>query len=228
MMLSNERSSTLSFIEPNECPICKKAIKPVFLNAYLNVDQSSANIVFSCVACGQAFVKTIVDLEEPNPYVDDPYYEELFNETFLAPNPPLQISFTEYIINVSEAFVKIYNESNAAECAGLSEIAGVGYRKALEFLIKDYLISKFGSETAEKEKIERSLLSTCIKEYIDNPQLKIVAERAVWIGNDETHYTRKHKDKDVEDLKRLIDVTVRWIEMELMTKEANEKILPLH
>ena len=36
-------------------------------------------------------------------------------------------------------FLTIYNQSLSAEDNNLDQIAGIGYRKALEFLIKDYL-----------------------------------------------------------------------------------------
>ncbi|MGH9690457.1 MAG: hypothetical protein ACRD4C_05105 [Candidatus Acidiferrales bacterium] len=54
-------------------------------------------------------------------------------------------------------------------------------------------------------------------QYVKNEKVKAIAARAVWLGNDETHYTRKWEDKDLEDLKNLIQLTVHWIEMEKMT-----------
>jgi hypothetical protein len=47
-----------------------------------------------------------------------------------------------------------------------------------------------------------------------------VAKRAVWLGNDETHYERLWEGKTIEDLKRLIDLTVHWIAMEIDTEDA--------
>ena len=40
-----------------------------------------------------------------------------------------------------------------------------------------------------------------------------MAKRAAWLGNDETHYLRKWEGKDLDELKRLIELTIRWIEM---------------
>lgn len=71
----------------------------------------------------------------------------------------------------------------------MSQICGVGYRKALEFLIKDYLISGESGEE-RKEAIKNKFLGNCIQYDVVNEQIKIVAQRAVWLGNDETHYTR--------------------------------------
>ncbi|CAD6491876.1 MAG: hypothetical protein DIAAKJNI_00172 [Candidatus Argoarchaeum ethanivorans] len=95
------------------------------------------------------------------------------------------------------------------------EICGVGYRKALEFLIKDYLIS---IKPDEEENIKNRFLGRCIKEDIESTKLKQIAEKATWLGNDETHYIKKWKDKDLEDLKKLINITVHYIVMELQTK----------
>lgn len=55
---------------------------------------------------------------------------------------------------------------------------------------------------------------------IDNPQLKTAASRATWLGNDQTHYEQKYQDKDISDLKRLIDLSVHWISMIYLTDEA--------
>jgi hypothetical protein len=45
-----------------------------------------------------------------------------------------------------------------------------------------------------------------------------MAQRAVWLGNDETHYERRWEDKDIDDLKRLITLTVNWIHNDLLTE----------
>ena len=51
-----------------------------------------------------------------------------------------------------------------------------------------------------------------------------MAKGAVWIGNDETHYVRKWIDKDISDMKRLIDLTLYWMNFERMTEEYKEKM----
>jgi hypothetical protein len=47
-----------------------------------------------------------------------------------------------------------------------------------------------------------------------------MAERATWLGNDETHYIRKWEDKDLQDMKRLITLTTYWIMSDQLTKAA--------
>jgi len=100
---------------------------------------------------------------------------------------------------------------------GLDEIAGVGYRKALEFLIKDYCITE--NSDAEEE-IKTKPLMQVINSYMDEaPKVKSCATKAVWLGNDETHYVRKWKDKEIKDLKILINLTIHHIEAEIMTAQ---------
>lgn len=131
--------------------------------------------------------------------------------------------FSRVICEISPSFETIYNQAYHAEQVGLNQICGVGYRKALEFLIKDYLISG-ESDEERKEEIKNKFLSNCIQDNVANEQVKIVAQRAVWIGNDETHYTRIWQDKDVTHLKQLIDLTIRWIENEVETKQLLEEM----
>lgn len=127
----------------------------------------------------------------------------------------LNREFNNEVKNISSQFVIIYNQAYTAEQQNLLEICGVGYRKAIEYLIKDYTIK----ENPEKEdNIKRMQLSNVISTYVNDPKIKSVAKRATWLGNDETHYVRKWNGKDLRDLKVLIELTVHWIEMEILTK----------
>jgi hypothetical protein len=83
-------------------------------------------------------------------------------------------------------------------------------------VIKEYIIA---NNPSEKEIVEKKFLGNCISDYVNDERIKIVAKRAVWLGNDETHYIRKWEGKNLLDLKKLIDLTVHWIEMEFLTKD---------
>ena len=121
------------------------------------------------------------------------------------------------IETLSPAFAAIYGEAEEAELRGLALVCGPGYRKALEFLIKDYII-KLHPSCAEE--VKQMFLGKCIADFVTSDRIKQVASRAVWLGNDETHYLRKWEDKDLQDLKNLISLTVHWIEMEELTAET--------
>lgn len=140
-----------------------------------------------------------------------------FNKILPAPSPAREI-FSDIINEVSPTFDQIYNQALAAEQLGLDQICGVGYRKSLEFLIKDYLISNLESDD-DKDKIKEKRLGACIKMDVTSENIKNVAKRATWLGNDETHYVKKWENKEVGDLKGLIKLTIKWIETEIETKK---------
>ncbi|MBR3131117.1 DUF4145 domain-containing protein [Candidatus Saccharibacteria bacterium] len=128
--------------------------------------------------------------------------------------------FDTNLQKISPKFCEIYNEALIAEGKGLREICGIGYRKALEFLIKDYLIE---NNPSEKETIKKSYLGKCIKDYIDDPNIKTLAEKTAWLGNDETHFLRTYDDMDtVETMKRFINAILYFIETQLAIAEAGQ------
>lgn len=145
--------------------------------------------------------------------------EEDINQTVIYqyPEPPSTPStFEKGVAEISPMFVEIYNQAHRAELLGLNQLVGIGYRKALEFLIKDYCCLK---KPDSSEKIKKLSLGTCINNYVDDPRIQKMAERAAWLGNDETHYVRKFTDKDVSALICLIQLTRHWISMEYLTEE---------
>lgn len=133
---------------------------------------------------------------------------------------PEKRTFSDIISELSPNFCEIYNQAYIAEQTNLMQICGTGYRKSLEFLIKDYLISTLPAD--QHEAIKNKFLNNCIRDNISNINIKTVASRAVWLGNDETHYTRKWEDKDINDLKSIIELTLHWIESEIRTQKLLE------
>ena len=127
--------------------------------------------------------------------------------------------FSENVSSISQDFIKIFNQSEIAEQQRLMEICGTGFRRSLEFLIKDYAIK---ITSGKEDEIKKMLLGNCIETFIDDKKIKAIAKRAAWIGNDETHYERRWLDKNLADLKRLIELTVHYIEMEQLYEKIIE------
>ncbi len=197
---------------PDRCPRCHRHIGPNFRSA-IQKQKEVVRAVYQCTSaeCQEPFFALFEwtgHAEAGGGYI----YK--FWGTY--PKAPQPAQFPAEIARVSPNFVLIYNQAVAAEAAGLDQVVGIALRKALEFLIKDFCISESpGSEAA----IKSCLLGPCIDNYVSDSMIKQVAKRAVWLGNDETHYVRKWIAKDVEDLKTLVKLTVNWIDSSLTTKK---------
>lgn len=199
---------------PAICPVCVKGAFPHHLTSYFSKPKESVlpviSSVFFCPICENLFMGT---------YLVKHDYEVKLSS--VIPYPSRSKKFSENIEKVSPGFCRIYNEAFKAEQKKLFEICGMGYRKALEFLIKDYAI---WLSPNDKEAIEKKQLSKCISEHIDNPKLKKLALASAWLGNDETHYCRKQAEYGFDDLKSFISATVSFIDMELEIPKADTLI----
>ena len=210
---NNSIDSHLSYLDslPDICPICSYAIEPHYILIY-EKDEHITELFCGCPrdSCGALFT-TVYEGEQ-----------DWFEEIRKYPNSRTNTHFPPEVIEISPNFVKVYNQAEFAEKEGLDLICGVGYRKSLEYLIKDFSCNQFQSET---EKIEKMPLQQCIQRFIEQPDIKDMAERAVWLGNDETHYVRKWANQDVKDLKNLIDLTVYFLSMQLKAEKYKNEMI---
>lgn len=216
----NEGSYTVSYDEPESCPLCHYAISPKLAGNSCYRDNRNLRhlvILYTCTHCFRPFVVHFTDNNPSDPRID-PQLDYCAPKLFSAQE------FEKNVRDLSPQFVKIYNQALEAECRQLDEIAGIGYRKALEFLVKDYCKHKAPEKGDE---IERLPLGKCIADLIAQPSINVLASRAVWIGNDETHYTRKLEGRDISDMKTFIHALVHYIGMELTVEDA-ASIAPAH
>jgi len=206
--------------KPDTCPVCGVKINPEFICSYkLNEDYGGyeyLEVVFKCTdqKCNHLFVGYYHSFRGGPTINRDHFSLRFASLKFYETNE----EFPKTINQISPKFSRIYNQSLLVEENGLNEICGPGYRRALEFLVKDYLISnspKLRNEIAEMQ------LGDAIK-IIQDVRIQSCAEKAAWLGNDETHYIRKHTDKDIEDLKTLIKLTTNWIDSEVLSKEYSK------
>ena len=197
------------------CPLCNHALSPTVLYASLiEYDDYEMNKVFLlnyCPNCDNEFMSS---------HCYDPE-DEGFMYSSSAPTQFTEHIFSNNLQKLSPQFVKAYNESLHAESLALTSICGMGYRKALEFLIKDYSISK---NPDDRTKIEQLSLSQCINAYIDEERLKTLARASVWLGNDQTHYVQKHSDHGLKELKQFINAFVTFIDADLAFQDASSFI----
>ncbi|HIS38525.1 MAG TPA: DUF4145 domain-containing protein [Candidatus Onthousia faecavium] len=219
LMLRGNSNLRIACECPKICPICNNNISPINEFEKANIDINLVSILFTCPACGKSFL-THYNYEKykVESYKEHSYYSLTLLESF--PVKPKEAIFEECIHNLSPTFCNIYNQAVASETYGLDQLSGIGYRKAIEFLIKDFCIYKHPND---EEKIKSTLLGQVIITYIDETsKIRTLAKVSVWLGNDETHYIKKFDDKDINDLKRFIRATVSYITYELVSDEAED------
>ena len=218
MSIISFQNNSEKFVDlPGKCPFCHHTITPVLSHkrSFYDSDENKHVIELTLTCpnsnCNRSHLIFTRQVATPSNAGGT-----FFDFIEIARGRPSPLNFDQIIHEISPAFVEIYTEAHQAEENGLTNICGVGYRKALEFLIKDFLISQ---KIAEEQAIKEMFLGKCIKDLVDNDKLKSAAKRAAWLGNDETHYERRWIDKDLTDLKRLIKLTIFWIEMEKLSQE---------
>lgn len=208
LVLDHEYEVDIEF--PTECPHCGKPILPCELislevDAYTISDLAS---IFYCNSCNEfIFTLSSNDISRINKIHT------------IYPYPNTARNFSESIEAISPSFTKIYKQAAQAESYGFDEICGMGYRKALEFLMRDYAIKNYPGKT---EEISKCTLSQCINTYCDNDPIKGLAMASAWLGNDETHYVRKYENYSIVDLKAFIDVIISYIEQKVTINRAEE------
>jgi hypothetical protein len=205
---------------PDQCPLCHNKIIPTPRYGHLSgsTTERRLEIAYTCPSakCEGLFIAYFT---EP----DARLAHDAFDLRSTAPWRRASREFPDSIRSMSPDFCEIYNEALAAEHYRLIQICGVGYRKSLEFLIKDYVIAKHPNDA---DRIKNALLGACIETYVTDRNIKEVTKRATWLGNDEAHYERRWLDKDLSDLKRLIDLVLYWIQAEQLTAEAIRSMQP--
>lgn len=182
---------------PSNCPHCHNGIEPRFISQ--NIEKGISYSVWKCTfrECGKQFVAAHEVIRQG---------EAKFNG-FLD-GTPIGPYFPDTIKNLKSKFIDTYMQALKAEYAGLDEISGMGFRKAIEYLVKDYLIQR---DNLLEGKIEDKLLASVIGENFNTPQeadLKDLLQRATWLGNDMTHYLKYHENFDINDLKELIRLVI--------------------
>lgn len=203
---------------PEICSICGSGIKPYptafsdstdkfkgyFEKAYLPLQCTG-----TCSRINIAIYKLSVIPGNTNHY-------DFVDLHVVVPKEVTTPEITPEVESMSPNFVTTYKQALTTEALSLTQMTGLGLRKALEFLIKDYAILKFPQN---QEIIKKKALAACISEYLKEEYLKECARRATWLGNDETHYSRQWESHDVEDLKKLILLTLRWLEYAILSEK---------
>lgn len=197
---------------PSICPHCNYGIKAE-LKCYHVSSNKDMDISFLCPHCEKLFIANYCKSEG--------LYRQ-WHKQYTYSNSALSVNIDEEIKTLSPGLAEIYQQAIQAEKMELKHLAGMGLRKALEFLIKDFCIRLYPKD---REKILKSSLSNCIKNYFENSKFQKIAIRAVWLGNDESHYKRSWENHDIQDLKQLLEITQYYISCEIHAEKYIAQIV---
>ena len=226
-MFKIAKTAALNWKKPNNiylpkvinvgCPYCKKNPIAFSMEGSWEYRSDSTFKQSVCPACTGKVCFWVIICAPQETLENSPKVTVIY----MNPDPSLDISYDPCIDNVSPDFAIIYKQAVLAEANGLNTLVGIGYRKALEFLIKDWAIME---HPKDKEEIKKLLIKDCIKKYIKDTSLSNCVERTIWLGNDQTHYVKTWEDKDIEDLKILLGITLRGLASEIMVKKLPESM----
>lgn len=200
-----------------DCPYCARSIIGMQWQWHYGIIYLSTHK--QCIGCRKQI--TLFLTNPPKSNKDDEGMKRA--KLFMYPTAPLPLS--EVITELEDdfpRFVKIYRQALQAERSGLDELVGMGFRKSLEFLVKDF-VHKTNEDKRDKIKDPRTLLSTAIG-YLQDKRIQERANMASWLGNDETHYLRRNPKADLEDLKALLEMVIAHIYTEMVFDRTKSKM----
>ena len=202
-------SKTLTIQIPQTCPWCGIGNNPT--NNEAGKIEIQEGYIFSmhhrCPACkkyhmtNQEYLrqadKTTMVLVYPNKVVTD-----------------IDRLFIEY----APRFVEFYSEAIEAEKSGLQNIAGTGYRSAVECLIKDYALA-FELDTKEYLSDPKLTFNNAIDRYVkDDDLLKGALHFIRTVGNGYTHWN-KSTSISLPELKNYVDIIIQIFKSKFMLKD---------
>lgn len=195
---------------PIECPHCGAYIEPSlrFITSY---NYRGAKHIYLCVykgnCCSRDFF-VLYDVVKPNGTLLS------FFPNSISPTLP------DCIHKISPRFVEMYNQCFSAEQKGHLELAGSGYRNAIELLVKDYAINELGYK---KEEVVKKKLAASIKAYLPSIDLKQSADIIRILGNDYTHYEQLYAEDTFAILKQYLEIFIKSIETAYLIKHPKIK-----
>lgn len=141
------------------------------------------------------------------------YHRKDGNNTFLGSFPQYkETELPDDIQNCSPRFCDLYYQAQSCRRSGSLDLAAMGYRSALECLIKDFAINELHENT---DTVSKKTLADSIITYLDGEELIASADVVRILGNDYTHFQRKFPEYDIELLEDYLNIFIDQIQIKL-------------
>lgn len=188
------------------CPYCGLRIQPI-RKLPLTGDSNHKFAVVSCPSCHGIYAAMSSEIATEESPVTLP--------------ASAHVDLPDGMKEKFPTFFNLYKQSTIAKSMGLIDIAGMGYRKALESLVKTYLIE-------ENPELETKILDESLGKSIDRieyPSIKKLARASSWIGNDQVHLQQKNEGYNIQDMKRFMISLSHLILAELVANGDADSLL---
>lgn len=198
---------------PAACPHCHEAITPSYLSGVksqagdladtvIGISKRKVTLTFECPRCRNLFIS----LYKPV----DPTSED-YRFALTVPSMAPLTKFEAEIPKISPRFVATFHEAERAEGQGIKGLAGDGYQKALEFLVKDFLLCDAKRRNNDLEYIRNMTVAECIEAGFEDVIVKKRTRKIKLLQSDEGCYYTRTEGEDLASLKELIRHVVSYI-----------------
>ena len=173
------------FDMPLECPHCHTAVykDPSAIHELpLNTEDTAVFVGLECPVCRKHYI-VVFKRDRAKKQLDFVQMIPISEEKMEFPG----------LFDLSPRFEKYHRQALTAYSMGFTELAIVGFRTALEFLIKDFAITE---ENADARRTGDATFNEVVKEYMGHLAKSSNVVRV--LGNDYTHYREKHPDIPAE------------------------------
>ena len=201
-------SKTLTIQIPQSCPLCGIGNNPTTNEVgRLEIQEGYVfTLHHRCPACKKYHMTNQEYLNQ----------DDKTTMILVYPNKVV-IDIDDLFIEHAPRFVEFYSEAIEAEKMGLENIAGTGYRSAIECLIKDYALA-FELDTKEYLSDPKLTFNNAIDRYVKNDDLLKGALHFIRIvGNGYTHWN-KSTSISLSQLKNYVDIIIQIFKSKFMLK----------
>ena len=190
------------FKTPQICPICGMSQGGIYKEGqfYNAIGMAYWFATFECTECHKIYGLVF------NVYKTGKRAE------FKTFHPTVEPTYTDDVLGgCSPRFVKMYRQALMSEYHGHYDVAAIGYRAALEILIKDYAVNELSATLDEVQKLN---LAKAIKKYLGSDEAS-AADVVRLLGNDYAHYLQGYPDIEFSVLKEYMDIFISQIRVKL-------------
>lgn len=191
---------------PKYCPVCGEKQVPQQVKSFLfppKKGKQYGSVCYECSSCGNYYIVTYDIVRKEKAGFVGSFCPEIRAPKF----------YDDVLGKLSSKYLIACQQAMNAEFRGDLELAAIGYRSALECVVKDYAIKELGKPS--EEVVGKSLFAA-IGEYLsEQKELLNTADVVRLLGNDYTHYERKYPEYDFDLLKQYFNIFTAFLRMKV-------------